>query len=110
MHNTIWNRSRILKRAYSSMFEVRQDLLLMFDNCELYNDPKSILCAEARRLRGLLQESSSCGLADDSEANLPSNVSHNISTRLGLRRDKRVREPYSVKTEIISVSTKRKRS
>lgn len=47
-------RSNIANRRYSTFREVQEDILLMFSNCELYNDPNSDLARLARRLKKLV--------------------------------------------------------
>ena len=49
-------RNKVTHRQYGSLEEVRDDIILIFGNCEAYNEGESDLCAEARRLRKLLDK------------------------------------------------------
>ena len=49
------NRSNIQTRQYESVAEVISDILLIYDNCELYNDTASLLGEETARQRNAVK-------------------------------------------------------
>ena len=50
-------RKKFVSRRYQSIDDLINDLNLMFDNCELYNEPLSKIGKESSRLRRLLKNS-----------------------------------------------------
>lgn len=48
------NRDNLSKHKYETIQDVVNDLELMFDNCLLFNEPKSFVVKEAKRLRKLM--------------------------------------------------------
>lgn len=44
-------RNKINTRQYNSIEALKQDVLLIYDNCDLYNDADSDLCKEAKKQR-----------------------------------------------------------
>lgn len=48
-------RNKIAKRAYSSLLEGMQDVVLMFANCELYNDPMSSIVEACKHVRAAVR-------------------------------------------------------
>jgi hypothetical protein len=45
------------RRLYNDLSEFKADLILMFDNCDLYNDSDSYLVKESKRLRKIVNQS-----------------------------------------------------
>lgn len=55
--NCLHHRSdNVRRREYQSLDEVADAILLMYDNCELYNEDDSAFAKEARRQRRLFQK------------------------------------------------------
>ncbi len=50
------NRSKIAAREYDSVEDICADVLLLYANCELYNEADSVFCKEARRQRRAFQQ------------------------------------------------------
>ena len=46
-------RSRLENRLYASIAELRNDLVLIYDNCEFYNQEGSTLYQESKRQRAV---------------------------------------------------------
>lgn len=59
-------RKKVRGRDYSRLEEMVQDYYRIFENCELYNEPGSVIVKEAMRLRRRLDKwISQNSVADD---------------------------------------------
>jgi hypothetical protein len=52
--DVMYYRSKFTGRVYTQLGELVDDFLLMYDNCELYNNPASDVVKESRRQKKMV--------------------------------------------------------